>query len=258
MSCMKIESLPRLEFAHTFRATDYQTYLWSVKNRFEISYVLAGNVQLIQNGKEYCATAGDFICNTKTIPVAVYSAGFTEYLAASFVMQYSDCKLPLVLRTSAIKSHCPLLMNEIVRMHILYPNRVYSTAGLFLQLLDELERIHLQSASSCSHSPYIQKARDYIYEHIHEPIRQTDIAAHLGITPEYLCSIFKQSEGISLMPFINRVKLENMRMLIENKELTLQQAASMYGYSDPNYVSRLYKKMFGQNITTALRSNKYR
>ena len=36
---------------------------------------------------------------------------------------------------------------------------------------------------------------------------------------------------------------------METKKLPLYEAATMYGYSDPNYVSRLYKKMFGFNIT---------
>ncbi len=256
MSCMIIESLPELEFAHSFRSIDYQNNLWAVKDRFEITCVLTGSIQIIQNGKEYHATAGDFICNTKSASTAVYASGLYEHHTASFVFRYSHCTLPLVLHTSTVMSHCRSLMNDIVRMYILYPDQVYGTAGLFLQLLNELERIQTQSTAPCSYSPYIKQTKDYIYEHIHEPIRQADIAAFLGITPEYLCSIFKQSEGIPLIPFINRIKLENMRILIENKELTLQQATSLYGYSDPNYVSRLYKKMFGQNITAALRSNK--
>lgn len=256
MSCMIIESLPELEFAHSFRSIGYQNDLWAVKDRFEISCVLAGSIQIIQDGKEYHATAGDFICNTKTTSIALYTSDLYEHYTASFVFRYSHCTLPLVVHTSSVMSHCRSLMNDIVRMHILYPDQVYSTAGLFLQLLDELERIQMHSISPHSYSPYIKQTKEYIYEHIHEPIRQKDIAAFLGITPEYLCSIFKQSEGIPLIPFINRTKLENMQTLIENKELTLQQAASLYGYSDPNYVSRLYKKMFGQNITTTLRSNK--
>ena len=79
---------------------------------------------------------------------------------------------------------------------------------------------------------------------------QRDIAAHLGITPEYLCSIFKKSEGVSIMHFINTVKLTSIRSLMEKDGLTLAQAAHLYGYADPNYVSRLHKQYFHINITT--------
>ena len=34
------------------------------------------------------------------------------------------------------------------------------------------------------------------------------------------------------------------------KPITQQMVAEMYGYSDANYVSALYKKLFGRNITS--------
>ena len=35
----------------------------------------------------------------------------------------------------------------------------------------------------------------------------------------------------------------------------LYKAAEFFGYSDPSYVSRLYKKLFGSNITDGLLKN---
>ena len=36
---------------------------------------------------------------------------------------------------------------------------------------------------------------------------------------------------------------------MESSGMKLYEAALQYGYSDPNYVSMLYKKLFGRNIT---------
>ena len=36
---------------------------------------------------------------------------------------------------------------------------------------------------------------------------------------------------------------------MDNLNLNLYEAAAMYGDKDPNYVSRLYKELFGYNIT---------
>ena len=52
-----------------------------------------------------------------------------------------------------------------------------------------------------------------------------------------------------MMQYINRLKLENIKVLMEHTHLHLYEAAALYGYSDPNYVSRLYKRLFGHNIT---------
>jgi YesN/AraC family two-component response regulator len=36
---------------------------------------------------------------------------------------------------------------------------------------------------------------------------------------------------------------------MERENLRLYEAATRYGYTDANYVSRLYKRYFGKNIT---------
>ena len=45
------------------------------------------------------------------------------------------------------------------------------------------------------------------------------------------------------------LKLENVRNLMETRNIPLWQAAAQYGFSDPNYVSKLYKKYYNDNIT---------
>ena len=55
-----------------------------------------------------------------------------------------------------------------------------------------------------------------------------------------------------MIPYINMVKLENMATLMKREGLSLRQAAALYGYSDPNYVSRMYKQLFKHTITEHL------
>jgi AraC-like DNA-binding protein len=124
-------------------------------------------------------------------------------------------------------------------------------------LLSELNRINRSTAALNKGYLYASRAKRYIYGHLNLPIQQRDVAAHLGITPEYLCAVFKKSEGISVMRFINTVKLSRIRSLMEKEGLTLAQAAQRYGYADPNYVSRLYKQYFHINITDAVQRYPY-
>ena len=54
------------------------------------------------------------------------------------------------------------------------------------------------------------------------------------------------------MQFVNRVKLSSIRMLMAKENVKLYEAAQRYGYSDANYVSKLFKKYYGINITSSL------
>ncbi len=40
---------------------------------------------------------------------------------------------------------------------------------------------------------------------------------------------------------------------METRGLTLAKASAMYGFSDPNYVSKLYKKYFNTTITRKMK-----
>ena len=75
------------------------------------------------------------------------------------------------------------------------------------------------------------------------------MAEYLKITPAYLCRIFKKVHGSSLMKYVNKTKLEGIRNLMASENIHLYEAAQLFGYQDANYVSSLYKKLFGYNIT---------
>ena len=148
-------------------------------------------------------------------------------------------------------------MLEIARVHSLYPGDELYCGGLFLMLLSELNRINRSTAALNKGYLYASRAKRYIYGHLNLPIRQRDVAAHLGITPEYLCAVFKKSEGISVMRFINTAKLTSIRSVMEKEGISLLHASQRYGFTDPNYVSRLYKQYFHINITDAVQRYPY-
>ena len=51
------------------------------------------------------------------------------------------------------------------------------------------------------------------------------------------------------MRYVNKTKLESIKKLMDNENVRLYEAATIFGYKNANYVSFLYKKIFGRNIT---------
>ena len=121
--------------------------------------------------------------------------------------------------------------------------------------IDEIARKTMLT-SLPSEEMYVHRAKDFIHKNIRFPLTQTAVAEHLGISSGYLCYVFKKTEGITVMRYVNTAKLDGIKALLDNESIHLYEAVELFGYTDPNYVSRLYKKLFGYNITDKLHSHK--
>ena len=179
----------------------------------------------------------------RTVCFSVPFEVLEEGQESTFCLPHS---LPL---TASEKIHD--LIDEIIRLYMLEPEKKWGLTGLFLQVLEEYSHIarRLYDKEFPAYSPYVNRAKEYIYQNLQRPISEKEVAEHLGITPEYLCAVFKRANDTSLITFVNQAKLSRIRTEMERENLRLYEAASRYGYNDPNYVSRLYKRYFGKNIT---------
>lgn len=263
MEYIQLQSIPQVQFAHFFHSEKYNARL-KPKNAFiEISYVAEGELALEQNGQHYTAHAGDFICNlykdTLHIQAPAFHAHATVGFEAAFALSstYAPGYIPLkpVLRFSNAAG-CRRILEEVIR-GTTAPYGDLKSAGLLLQLLDALSTgcVDGFEASADPYNPYVNGAKRYIHENLSRMLRQEEIAAHLKITPEYLCAVFKRSTGESVIPYINRLKLRRIVSLMERENISLRQASEMFGYTDPSYVSRLYRKYFGTSISRQLKAD---
>ncbi|SFW78346.1 helix-turn-helix domain-containing protein [Chitinophaga sancti] len=76
-----------------------------------------------------------------------------------------------------------------------------------------------------------------------------EIAEELALNPNSLYNMVKQYSGLSPKEFItNRLILEAKRRLYYNKQSSIKELAYELGFNDPEYFSRLFKKVTGQTI----------
>ncbi len=259
---IKLQEIPEMVFAMSVAAEDYKnSFIAQPEGRtfLEITYVSQGTLEIeLSDGRKFYAPKNSVICSTHTEDMKLYCKGSHGHHTVEFA--FHDCYtnentegalcLPFVIHLSE-EGRIHRLIDEIIATNTMHSKGPFASTGLFLQLLDAIDRTakNPKDRNAYYYSRYIKATKNYVYKHLTEPIKQRDIAEHLGVSPEHLCYAFKKSEGIPLMQFINRIKLERILALMENEDFTLARAASLYGYSDPNYVSRLYKKYFGYNIT---------
>ncbi len=259
---IKLQQIPEIVFATSVRTEDYKNSFEPKprgKTFLEITYISEGGLEItLSDGRVLTAPKNSVICNTHTEAVKLGCKGLHGHHTVEFAFPDSFAEedtedavcLPFLMEFSE-QGSIHRLIDEIIAVNTMHSKGKLSTIGLFFRLLDTIDRYarNFKDSNAYYYSRYIKATKNYVYKHLYDPILQADIAEHLGISPEHLCYVFKKSEGIPLMQFINIIKLERIRSLMENEEFTLAKAASLYGYTDPNYVSRLHKKYFGYNIT---------
>ena len=260
MENFSIRRLPTFFFAHKFAIDGYRAHLIPRPQQIEICLITEGELSVFCNGVPDVARRGDIVCNYGRV-LDVFCEGYHAHHTVSFLVEFepdaSAFDLPLVIHAPQNSAACLRLIDKIITAGVIDPEDHFKLSGLFLQLLGEVaEACRGGAARTPGERRYVESAKRYISDHINEPITQSEIASFLGITPEYFCSVFKKCEGCSVMRFINEIKLTHVRSLMENDRLSLAQAAAQYGFSDPNYVSKLYRRYFNETITGAVKISK--
>lgn len=154
------------------------------------------------------------------------------------------------------------LITRICVEHGLNREKAYTLSDLFIQKMDVLKTI---SGISVLHnemildftermkrirkeniySVHVMKAMDYIYLHLHEKIRISQIAESLSINRSYLSSLFSAETGMSIQQYIISEKIKSASHLLTSSEMTYSEIAEYYGFSSQSHFSNCFKKETG-------------
>lgn len=258
MRTVEISSLPDLLFSHIFKRDSFHRQADPLENFIEITYISEGTLTCTAEKNTFSAKKGDVVCSLYNTESSFHSdASHCHHTVCAkvnwnFTNREQGLLLPAVTYAENNTATICHLIDEFVYNQILYKTSKINGAAKFLELLCAIDQCNrkTQKKNLTGELLYAAKTKDYIQRNVHLPIKQSTIAEQLGVSPEYLCAVFKKAEGTTIMQYINRIKLENIKTLIDNTDLHLYEAAAMYGYNDPNYVSKLYKQMFGYSITS--------
>ncbi len=91
-------------------------------------------------------------------------------------------------------------------------------------------------------SPIVRQGIRYIKGHLNERIMLEDVAQYCCLSKYHFSHLFKKEVGVSIVDFINKLRLEKAKYYLETTDLTVQQIANKVGFQDANYFSRMFKK----------------
>ncbi|MEY8337640.1 helix-turn-helix domain-containing protein [Lachnospiraceae bacterium 62-35] len=119
------------------------------------------------------------------------------------------------------------------------------------EYLKELLHYGISERDKVSNNRYgtlIDEAKRYIGEEFYSnEFSLNMIAAHIGVSPSYFSSIFKQETGQSFVEYLTKVRIEKACELLKCTTLKTSEIGEKVGYNDPHYFSATFKKVTGMS-----------
>ena len=122
------------------------------------------------------------------------------------------------------------------------------------ELIDSLLYVfdkNKQEESTCNlkidTQKFVETVKDYLNIHISDQISLQSVCKKFGISQTYLSRVFRKYVDDSFNNYLTTIRIECAKKLMaENKDFLVKDVASMVGYSDQFYFSRVFCSVTGK------------
>jgi Response regulator containing CheY-like receiver domain and AraC-type DNA-binding domain len=127
-------------------------------------------------------------------------------------------------------------------------NRLGSVAELekWLQsFYSDLLRLLKEHHATGSYSRHVSQAIGFILERYSGVVTLELAAGFIGLNASYLSRIFKEETQSTFSEYVNRVRVDAARRLLESGRYSIKQVSDQVGFSTHNYFFKVFKEVTG-------------
>ena len=114
----------------------------------------------------------------------------------------------------------------------------------FLDKITDISK-KIENSKNDKSESLIEKAEAYIDSNYMKEISLDDVSSYCNISSYYFSKLFKQETGENYVEYLNKVRIENAKRLLNESDSSIKEVCYSVGFSDPNYFSRAFKKYEG-------------
>ena len=163
-----------------------------------------------------------------------------EYLACTFIALATRAAieggvdvlnayaLSDVLLQRLAKATCISAIDEIIR----------DVRISFLNLVKEANMV-------INASFYVKKAKSYVKGNLNRHFKLEDVAAHVGLSKQYLSKLFSASEGMGIMDCARLKRVEAAAEMLRNTGKSIPEIAAYLCFPSQSYFGAVFKKIKG-------------
>ena len=217
--------------------------------------VNAGNVILIgENQIHKTGSVGDgptsrIVCNFSREYLQEISGAFPEIDLFGFMSEENNHLLSSI--TVKQQNYIYSILQQLIQMQDENSpesavTRKMLLATLLLQLKKMCENQHeLGGDSGRVTNRIVSQIQGYIAEHYAEKLTLTSIANQFYISPYYLSRLFKKTINLSLIEYINGVRIKAAQNMIEKTNESISSVAEKTGFMTSAHFRRVFKEATG-------------
>lgn len=91
----------------------------------------------------------------------------------------------------------------------------------------------------------IKQSINYMNDNYMNPINLESVAKYVHLNPTYFSTIFKKELSVGFSDYLNKIRIEQSKLLLSNSNYSILDIAIMVGFEDQSYFSKVFKKMVG-------------
>lgn len=111
-------------------------------------------------------------------------------------------------------------------------------AGFFLQSIRN-------TGTQPARQRAVSQAKGYMARHYASRITLTETAAYVHLNPSYFSSVFKAICRYSFKEYLNRIRIRESQLLLQNSSYDMIDIAIATGFEDQSYFTKTFKKITG-------------
>lgn len=136
-------------------------------------------------------------------------------------------------------------MSDVFISNIERMTQVLPIQAAVVEYEREFARAVEQVKHDSEHNRYVERAKEYVAEHIDESIRVVQIGEALGINENYLTGLFHKYEGITLQHYIRKEKVRQAKELLLYSSYSCSKIAALLCFSTQSHFSSAFKREVG-------------
>jgi YesN/AraC family two-component response regulator len=117
-------------------------------------------------------------------------------------------------------------------------------AELLLYLDECATESHMKNSGKMVNS-IVECAQSYISAHYTDDLSLSEIARQAYVSDHYLSRLFKKTTGLSVVEYINSLRLTSAKQMLEDSSTRISRIGEMVGFGTLTHFSRVFKKATG-------------